>query len=422
MVIRQVSTLNMGTKFKRTPIGDLPVDWEVVRLNDLLDLQGGYPFQSNNFQDNGIPVVRISNVKPKGIYLDNCVYIQKELLENYKEYLLEDGDALIAMSGATTGKIGIVSKDVLPAVFNQRVGRFRIKNNARISKGYLNQIILTNNFKTQLLLNAAGGAQPNVSGNNIEKIEIALPSSHEQNKITEILMSVDNALEKSSDVIKKTKQLKKGLMQQLLTRGIGHNKFKNSSIGKIPIEWDVSILYDIAEIEMGQSPSSNDCNQEGVGIPFYQGNADFGELHPKARYWCDKPKKIAKQGDILISVRAPVGEINIAPHESCIGRGLSAIRPKNIDKDYLFYAIAFYKTMLINIAQGSTFESVNGKELKNLNLPIPKREEQSQIAEILDSIDKSIENEHAYKQVLEQLKSTLMQSLLTGKIRVTNNV
>src|SRR3989339_1968482 len=102
MVIRQVSTLNMGTKFKRTPIGDLPVDWEVVRLNDLLDLQGGYPFQSNNFQDNGIPVVRISNVKPKGIYLDNCVYIQKELLENYKEYLLEDGDALIAMSGATT--------------------------------------------------------------------------------------------------------------------------------------------------------------------------------------------------------------------------------------------------------------------------------------------------------------------------------
>ena len=87
-------------------------------------------------------------------------------------------------------------------------------------------------------------------------------------------------------------------------------------------------------VDMGQSPPSTDCNEQGDGLPFYQGNAEFGPKYPSPQKWCNRPKKIADEGDILISVRAPVGEINIAPHKCCIGRGITAIRAKDLDDKF----------------------------------------------------------------------------------------
>ena len=144
----------------------------------------------------------------------------------------------------------------------------------------------------------------------------------------------------------------------------------------------------VAQIIAGQSPPSKFYNDQGIGLPFFQGKADFGELHPKVRLWCSSPKKVAEPGDILISVRAPVGPTNIADQTCCIGRGLSAIRAKhNLDNKFLIHYLRFIEPRLSGKGRGSTFSAITQSELRNLRIPLPPLAEQKRIAAILDKAD-----------------------------------
>jgi type I restriction enzyme S subunit len=193
-------------------------------------------------------------------------------------------------------------------------------------------------------------------------------------------------------------------------------KYKDTPIGKIPVDWEVVRLEDVSEINMGQSPPSEDCSEEARGLPFYQGNAEFGSKYPSPQKWCEKPKKIANGGDTLISVRAPVGEINIAPHKCCIGRGLAAITAKGINPDYLYHSLFIHRKALQKIAQGSTFEAINSKELSDLSIFSPPFSEQKKIAEILTTVDEAIEKTDQIIDKTKEAKTGLMQRLLTRGI------
>jgi len=193
-------------------------------------------------------------------------------------------------------------------------------------------------------------------------------------------------------------------------------KFKDTPIGKIPVDWEVASLSQVAEINMGQSPPSQDCHDYEEGLPFYQGNADFGPKYPTARRWCKKPLKIATEGEILISVRAPVGEINIAPHECCIGRGLGAIRATKINSGYLYQSMLFHRKALEKVSQGSTFEAINRKDLSDFMIFAPSTNEQQKIAEILTTVDDAIEETDRIIEKTKELKKGLMQKLLTRGI------
>jgi len=138
--------------------------------------------------------------------------------------------------------------------------------------------------------------------------------------------------------------------------------FKQTEIGRIPEEWEVVRLGDesVADLIMGQSPPSSTYNNTGIGLPFLQGNAEFGEMYPTPVLSCSHPIKIAERNDILLSVRAPVGDVNIAPFKSCIGRGLAAIKPKSNKLDYLFlfYCLKFRSRLFKSISMGSTFKAI----------------------------------------------------------------
>ncbi|WP_461200789.1 restriction endonuclease subunit S [Anoxybacillus sp. TBDG-1] len=181
-------------------------------------------------------------------------------------------------------------------------------------------------------------------------------------------------------------------------------------------EWKNAFLSEVAEITMGQSPASSDCNEYGEGLPFYQGNAEFGYMYPIPKRYCVKPKKVAEAGDILISVRAPVGDVNIAQEMSAIGRGLSAIRPTNVEKMFLFYFLQHFKPKWATLQQGSTFEAINKNDLSNLEIPTPPLREQRKIAAILSSVDEAIEKTEAIIEQTEKVKKGLMQQLLTKGI------
>jgi type I restriction enzyme S subunit len=147
-------------------------------------------------------------------------------------------------------------------------------------------------------------------------------------------------------------------------------------------------LEEICDIIAGQSPPSSTYNNDGIGLPFFQGKSDFGYIYPNIRQWCSNPIKIAFPNDILISVRAPVGPTNICNQKSCIGRGLSAIRVRSgVDFNYLFRYFRSIESNLSYSGRGSTFDAITQDDLKNLEVPLPPLEDQIRIANILDKAD-----------------------------------
>lgn len=171
-------------------------------------------------------------------------------------------------------------------------------------------------------------------------------------------------------------------------------------------KWKMVDLVTACDLNMGQSPESSSYNQDGNGIPFYQGNADFGELYPKTRYFCSQPNKIANKDDILLSVRAPIGALNIATETCCIGRGLAALtaRENLTDKKFLYYVLKHKNAELNQKGTGSTFKAINKQNLSNVQFPLPPLETQKKIAKTLDTATELLT---MYKQQLAELDNLI---------------
>jgi type I restriction enzyme, S subunit len=190
---------------------------------------------------------------------------------------------------------------------------------------------------------------------------------------------------------------------------------------ELPEGWERVPLKDAVHIILGQSPSSSTYNQEGEGLPFFQGKTEFGEIYPTVRKWCTEPKKIAEQEDVLVSVRAPVGPTNLAPYECAIGRGLAALRPLGgSDSKYFLYLIRRYQNNLAALGTGTTFEAISGDTLKNFLVPIAPPEQQKRIVakieELFSHIDAGIEALKKAKQLLKLYRQSVLKAAVTGEL------
>jgi type I restriction enzyme S subunit len=181
----------------------------------------------------------------------------------------------------------------------------------------------------------------------------------------------------------------------------------------------VSLGYEsIADLIMGQSPPSSTYNDKRIGIPFLQGNAEFGDIYPTPILSCSQPTKLSEKNDILLSVRAPVGDVNITPYKLCIGRGLAAIRPNKDKLNYLFlfYYLKFASRLFQSISMGSTFKAIRKEEVEKFRLILPPFPEQKKIADILSTADEAIQKVEEAIEKTERLKKGLMHELLTKGI------
>ncbi|MEY0244093.1 restriction endonuclease subunit S [Morganella morganii] len=198
-------------------------------------------------------------------------------------------------------------------------------------------------------------------------------------------------------------------------------EYKDSGVewlGVIPVSWKVTRLKLETLLNMGQSPSSDDCNIEGNGLAFLQGNAEFGKINPIEKQYCPVAKKTANPGDILFSVRAPVGAINYADKKYGIGRGLCSIsESKKIISSFLWWLLPTYKYQLDAIATGSTFEAVSAEQLGNLSFTLPSISEQFQIADFLDhetaKIDNLIEKQQQLIELLKEKRQAVISHAVT---------
>ena len=396
--------------FKNIKISDLP-----LHISDG-NYSSKYP-RADEMVSHGVPFIRANNLKNGTVIWEDMKYISSEKHEELQKGHLEEGDVLITVRG-DIGKLSIVPRDFIDANINAQIALLRVYDRSKLDNKFLFYSLNTPNVIKQFNEKQTGTALKQLPIKSLREVSVLIPAIKEQQKIAEILSSVDAAIEKTEQVIAKTEEVKKRLMQQLLTKGIGHTEFKQTEIGEIPVEWEIKNLVEVAVLTMGQSPSSEDCNEDGQGLVFFQGCSEFGDKYPIPKKYCTNPRKRASKGDILISVRAPVGDLNIAHIECAIGRGLAAIDPINIDRDYLFYYFKLYKDQWQRIQQGSTFSAINKNGLESLLVPCPPKDEQMLIASKLLTLDKKLEIETEQLDSLQILKKGLMQQLLTGQVRV----
>ncbi len=192
-------------------------------------------------------------------------------------------------------------------------------------------------------------------------------------------------------------------------------------LNELSAGWQKATLAEVAEIIMGQSPSSQYYNSGGEGLPFFQGKAEFGELYPKPVKWCSKPNKVAQKDDILMTVRAPVGPTNLAITECCIGRGLAAIRPRNgVSSRYVLYYLRSIESGIDALGAGTTFKAISGGILRSIPIPIAPAAQQDRIvAEIekqFSRLDEAVANLKRVKANLKRYKAAVLKAAVEGKL------
>jgi type I restriction enzyme S subunit len=237
---------------------------------------------------------------------------------------------------------------------------------------------------------------------------VSIPPLAEQRVIAEALSDVDLLLVVLERLIVKKRDLKQAAMQQLLTGETRLPGFHG--------EWVTKRLGDLAEIVMGQSPSSSNYNTNGIGLPLIQGNADIDNRKTIKRIFTTQITKRGKSGDILMSVRAPVGEISRAVFDVCLGRGVCAIRFGN---DFMYHCLINLEPTWGKHSKGSTFDSVNSADVRALEIYLPAdASEQTAIAEVLSDMDAELWALEQRREKTRDLKQAMMQELLTGKTRL----
>lgn len=414
--------------FRETPIGRIPKEWKAVKLRNTVegdsDIVAG-PFGSNlkvcDYRPEGVPIIRLQNIERNQFIDKDIKHISPEKAEELCYHSYKSGDIVLAKLGDPIGKTCTVPLSMKAGVVVADVVRIRPSPKKAITL-FVEYVLNSSICFNQLRRETIGSTRPRVNISQVRNLKIPLPQLDEQQKIASVLSTIDEVIQKTDEIIVKTQEFKKGLMQRLLTKGIGHTRFKKTEIGEIPEKWEVVRLGErkIAKIIMGQSPPSSTYNEDSLGLPFLQGKMEFGAIYPNPRMYCSKPIKIASKDDVLISVRAPVGEVNISPLRCCIGRGLAAIRasPTELDSKFAFYYLKHVTRRLLILGCGSTFKAIRKGDLNGFLIPLPRLLEQQEIAKILWSVDEKIERERQTKENLEKTKRWFMQNLLTGKIRI----
>lgn len=189
----------------------------------------------------------------------------------------------------------------------------------------------------------------------------------------------------------------------------------------LPNSWIETALTNISTIEMGQSPDSSSYNSEGKGLPFFQGKAEFQAVFPEIRKWCSEPTKVVERGDILLSIRAPVGPTNIAPEKSCIGRGLAGIRAEtDVNQSYLYYFFKDIEPWLSEQGTGSTFAAISGQFVREISCPVAPAAEQTRIVtkleELLSDLDAGVAELKAAQKKLGQYRQSLLKAAVEGAL------
>lgn len=339
-----------------------------------------------------------------------------------KTVQVDDGEVIVLWDGSNAGEIFISKKGILASTM--------VKldfDETEIYKPYYSYSFQY--LEYVLKAKTAGSGIPHADKGVIKRLEFFKPEIPEQKAIATILSKVDEAIKATENSIKAAEKLKKSLMQNLLTGKLKPDGtwrkedefYKHEKFGNCPVGWHWGRLSEIADIVAGQSPSGEFYNEDGIGTPMLNGPTEFTDLHPIPVQFTTKVTKLCQIGDILFTVRgSSTGRMNIADQEYCIGRGIAAIRAKEgSDIDFIYYTLVTISEKILAEAKGAgtTFPNVSRGELLKKWVLIPDTD-QSEISSKIKSVDAFLKEKQKKVFTIQRLKKSLMQNLLTGKVRV----
>lgn len=391
----------------------LPTDWVRIPLIRLITIEHGFAFRSEAFSASGMYAVTTpGNFYEEGGFR-NVGSKQRYYDGNFPQaYILQPSDLIVAMTEQSDGLLGsaafVPDKDIY--LHNQRIGKVRIKRRTELSPNFLLWVFNSRYFRAAVNQTAAGTKVRHTSPSKLTSIDVLIPQIDEQQRIANALHDADSLIATLENAIAKKQAIKQGMMQQLLT---GRTRLPGFTE-----PWVEVGLGSIANVSMGQSPAGSSYNASGRGLPLVQGNADIRDRMTVDRIWTTTPTKLCNAGDVIVTVRAPVGYTAIASKNSCLGRGVCSVSARE-DNRFLFHALVYAEPKWSVYEQGSTFTAVNSNEVRSFIVSWPTdQDERHAIAEAMDDVDDDICALSARLSKKQAIKQGLMQQLLTGRTRL----
>jgi type I restriction enzyme S subunit len=387
--------------FKETSIGKIPKDWEIVNVGDILSLEYGKGLPERERISGEYPVVGSNGI---------VGYHNKALIK---------GPGIVIGRKGTIGAVSWVERDFWPIDTTYFV---KLKKDG-VDLKWLYYVLIKLDLPKLHLSDVVPGLKREIA----YSLKIPFPSSlKEQRAVAGILGVVDSVIAKTDEVIAKTERLKKGLMQTLLTRGIGHREFKETEIGKIPKTWQVVRVSSIGQIFTGKTPSTQKDEYWNGDIPFIT-PADIREskyVYETERHVTSKGAEqsiiLPKDTVLTVCIGSTIGKVALTYKESVTNQQINAIicDKGKADPHYVYYAVLFRAHLIKSLSGVAAVPIVKKSLFEQFKIPMPPLLEQKKIAEILSLVDNKLELERNGKVRLERIKQGLMDLLLTGKIRV----
>ena len=391
----------------------------------------------------------MENIDPQEITFGEFIAIQRGHDLPAKDRV--DGDIPVAGSSRVVG-FHNEARGTVPGITIGRSGSIGDVNLYNSDYFPLNTVLYVTDFKgndekfTYYFLKNfdfssfnSGSVQPSLNRNFLNPAPVRIPDIVDQKAIAHILGTLDDKIELNRKMNETLEETAKAIFKswfvdfdpvraKMQGRPTGlpddiaalfPDRLVDSEIGEIPKGWSVPELSELADILMGQSPPGETYNDDGIGMPFYQGSTDFGFRYPSIRKYCSSPKREARVNDTLLSVRAPVGELNRAAEQCCIGRGVASVRSKDGLESWVYYLCgnlqAYFNTFN---SEGTVFGSVSGKDLKAMKVVGPPTQVSECFENLASKIDQSIKLKTDEIDVLTDLRDTLLPKLICGELQI----
>lgn len=384
--------------------------WSMVEFGQVAELVRGISYKSDDLcEDNtAIPFLNLKTVERGGGY-------RADGLKHYSgspkaSQLLEGGDLLIAVTDLTRERQVVGSPVVVPntvdlsgATFSLDLAKIEISS-PNLTTSFLSLYLTSERAREFMKANCSGTTVMHLRVKSIPKMKIPLPPLSVQARIVDLVGAVDEHIENLKTERDKLDDVRHGTLIRLMSPGDS---------------WIRATIDQVAEIVLGQSPPGSSYNSDGKGAPFLQGNAEFGFSHPEPVKWCDAPRKWAKEGDVLVSVRAPVGAMNRADQDYAIGRGLAALRgSEKVSTNFLMLMMEYGLNQMKSLSTGSTFAAITGKSLRSLSVHYPSTSVQEEVVDVIGEIDMVLAGLRSEINSLLSTRVQLVSTLLSGEVTI----
>lgn len=402
-------------------------EWKEYKVAEIVEEISMGPFGSNikvdNFIDFGIPVLNGSNLQGFKLNENSFNYVSKEKADSLGKANAYRGDVVITHRG-TLGQIVYIPSDSKfeRYVISQSQFRLRLKQDI-VRPDFFVYFFHTKDGQHRILMNASQVGVPALARptSTFKDVAICLPNLDVQNSIMDILLALDNRIEVNKRINDNLEQQAQALYKSWFVdfEPFKYGVFEESELGLIPKGWRVGMLSDVANVTMGTSPAGSSYNVTGEGDVFYQGRAEFGFRFPSRNMYTTEAKRFAEIDSVLLSVRAPVGDINVAEERCCIGRGLASVQSKTGNNSFVLYLMQNLQPVFDRFnGEGTVFGCINKKALEDLTILIPDKESMARFDDVCSKMDGQIKTLDQESRRLAQLRDTLLPRLMSGELNI----